>query len=78
VPAIFIVPGSAPYQGLSADSSQALRRRWDHYHEADDEWAVDFPFAGLGRYAEYAYYIARAIDGPTAADRKAGPVSPHG
>ena len=32
VQAIFIVPGSAPYQGLTADSSQALRRRWDHYH----------------------------------------------
>ncbi|MDH5196864.1 MAG: M28 family peptidase, partial [Gemmatimonadota bacterium] len=32
VPAVFIVPGSAPYEGLSADSSQALRRRWDRYH----------------------------------------------
>ena len=62
VPAIFIIPGSAPYQGLSADSSQALRRRWDHYHEPADEWAADFPFSGLGRYAEYAYFIGRALD----------------
>src|SRR5206468_10143209 len=54
VPAIFIIPGTAPYQGLSADSSQALRRRWDHYHEPADEWSPDFPFAGLGRYAEFA------------------------
>jgi hypothetical protein len=64
VPAIFIVPGSAPYQGLTADSSQALRRRWDHYHEPGDEWAASFPFAGLGRYAEYAYLIGRALDAP--------------
>jgi hypothetical protein len=62
VPAIFIIPGSAPYQGLSADSSKALRRRWDHYHEPADEWAPDFPFSGLGRYAEYAFFIARALD----------------
>ncbi len=64
VPAIFIVPGSAPYQGLSVDSSQALRRRWDHYHEAADEWAEDFPFEGLGRYAELAYDIGLAVDDP--------------
>ncbi len=62
VPAVFLVPGPGPYQGLSVDSSQALRRRWDHYHDPADEWAADFPFAGLGRYAEYAYYIGRALD----------------
>jgi len=71
VPAIFIVPGTAPYQGVSADSSQALRRRWEHYHEPSDEWSPDFPFAGLGRYAEYAYYIGRALDGSTAPLRRA-------
>ncbi|MBI4501793.1 MAG: M28 family peptidase [Gemmatimonadetes bacterium] len=73
VPGIFIVPGSAPYQGLSADSSQALRRRWDHYHEPGDEWAPDFPFSGLGRYAEYAYLIGRALDGPLAGRNRALP-----
>ena len=62
VPAIFIIPGAAPYEGLSSDSSQALRKRWDHYHEADDEWADTFPFAGLERYATYAYLVARAVD----------------
>lgn len=61
VQAVFIVPGPGPYQGLTVDSSQALRRRWDHYHDPADEWAPDFPFAGLGRYAEYAYYIGRAL-----------------
>jgi len=63
VPAIFIVPGPGPYQGLTADSSAALRRRWDHYHDPADEWSADFPFAGLGRYAEYAFYIGQALDG---------------
>ncbi len=62
VPAIFIVPGPAPYEGLSADSSQALRRRWDRYHQPGDAFYEDFPFAGLQRYAEYAYQIVLAVD----------------
>lgn len=62
VPALFIIPGPAPYEGLTADSSKALRRRWDHYHQPDDEWAEDFPFSGLARYAGYALRIAREID----------------
>jgi len=59
VPAVFLVP-AAPYEGLSADSSRALGRRWDHYHQASDEWAPDFPFAGLARYAEYGYRLGMA------------------
>jgi Zn-dependent M28 family amino/carboxypeptidase len=62
VPAVFIVPGAAPYEGLSADSSQALRHRWDRYHQPSDEYHEGFPFAGLQRYAEYAYLVARAAD----------------
>lgn len=62
VPAIFLVPGSAPYEGLTADSSRALRRRWDRYHQPGDAFSDDFPFAGLRRYAEYAYRIAEAVD----------------
>lgn len=62
VPALFIVPGPGSYEGLSEDSSNALRRRWDHYHQAADEWAPDFPFAGLARYAGYALAIAAAAD----------------
>jgi Zn-dependent M28 family amino/carboxypeptidase len=62
VPALFIIPGPAPYEGLTADSSKALRRRWDHYHQPGDEWAEDFPFSGLGRYAGYALLVAREID----------------
>jgi Zn-dependent M28 family amino/carboxypeptidase len=63
VPAVMIIPGPGPYEGLSTDSSVALRQAWNHYHEAADEWADDFPFCGLRRYAEYAYLLARAWDG---------------
>jgi hypothetical protein len=62
VPAVFIIPGPAPYQGLSADSSQALRRRWDRYHQPADRYDDAFPFRGLQRYAEYALRIAEAVD----------------
>lgn len=60
VPAIFLVPGDAPYQGLTADSSAALGRRWDHYHQASDEWKPDFPFSGLVRYADFGYRVGMA------------------
>lgn len=62
VPAIFPIPGSGPYEGLTSDSSDALRARWDHYHQPSDAWHADFPFGGLERYAEYAALIARAVD----------------
>jgi hypothetical protein len=63
VPAVFLIPGSAPYQGLSADSSQALRRRWDRYHQPADAYDDAFPFAGLQRYAEFALRLGEALDG---------------
>ena len=59
VPAIFLVP-TAPFEGLSTEASQQLGRRWDHYHQAGDEWAPDFPFSGLVRYAEYGYRVGMA------------------
>ncbi|NIM48890.1 MAG: M28 family peptidase [Gemmatimonadales bacterium] len=62
VPALLIIPGPDPYEGLTADSSKALRGRWDQYHKPGDEWADDFPFAGLARYAEFAYLIAQQAD----------------
>lgn len=62
VPAIAVIPGPGPYEGLTTDSSTALRRRWDFYHQPGDEWSADFPMAGLRRYAEYAYLIAMALD----------------
>lgn len=71
VPAVFIIPGPGPYEGHTADSSQRLRLRWDRYHQPGDEWAEDFPFQGLARYAKYAYLVAQAID--RHASRLAGP-----
>lgn len=70
VPAIFIIPGPGPYEGLTSDSSVALRRAWDHYHQAGDAWAPDFSFRGLERYAEYAYLVARALDRGGALDER--------
>jgi hypothetical protein len=62
VPAMFVIPGPDPYEGLTADSSKALRARWDHYHQAGDHWTEGFPFAGLGRYAEFALLLLREVD----------------
>jgi Zn-dependent M28 family amino/carboxypeptidase len=63
VPAVFIVPGPAPYEGLSADSTAGLRRRWDRYHQPGDEWHAAFPFEGLARYAAFALLLGLAVDG---------------
>lgn len=54
VPALFPIPGPGPYQGLSAEMSDSLRQRWDHYHEPSDEWSPEFPWSGLVRYADFA------------------------
>jgi hypothetical protein len=62
IPAIFVIPGPDPFEGLSADSTAALRSRWDYYHKAGDHWTEDFPFVGVARYAEYGFLIAEAVD----------------
>lgn len=62
VPSVFVIPGSGAYDGLSADSSAALRRRWDRYHQASDAWDPDFPFDGLARYADFALSLVREAD----------------
>jgi hypothetical protein len=62
IPGVFVKPGPGAYEGLSPDSSDALRHRWRYYHDPQDEWTEDFPFIGLQRYAEYAYLIARELD----------------
>jgi hypothetical protein len=56
VPAIFIIPGDQ-WEGVSPEERDALRRRWDRYHQAGDHWHPDFPFAGLGRYADFALQV---------------------
>jgi Zn-dependent M28 family amino/carboxypeptidase len=62
IDAIFIIPGPGPYEGFSATQSDSLRSVWDRYHRADDEWAPDFPFSGLARYAGYALRIVLAAE----------------
>lgn len=60
VPAVFIIPGNR-WEGLTDAEQKALRVRWDHYHKASDEWAFDFPFSGMARYAEAALAVARTL-----------------
>lgn len=60
--AIALIPGPGPFEGLTTDSSNALRRRWDFYHQPGDEWHESFPFSGLERYARYAYLVGLAVD----------------
>jgi hypothetical protein len=59
VDAIFIVPGTE-WENTTTEQRNALRRRWDRYHAASDEWAPDFPFSGLARYAEFALDVGLA------------------
>jgi hypothetical protein len=60
VPAIFIIPGDQ-WENTSTEQRDALRRRWDRYHRADDHWHAEFPFSGLQRYAEYALLVGREL-----------------
>jgi hypothetical protein len=62
VPSIFIIPGDH-WQDTSPDERNALRERWDRYHQAGDHWHHDFPFAGLERYASYALLVGLAAAG---------------
>lgn len=65
VPAVFLVPAPGAYEGLTLDSSNALRKRFDRYHAPADEWSSDFPFEGLVRYADFALRIGLAVsEGP--------------
>lgn len=56
VPAAFIIPGEV-WENTSPAQRDALRRRWDRYHQAGDHYHPDFPFSGLQRYAEFAMAV---------------------
>ena len=60
IPAVFLIPGNQ-WENTTTAQRDALRARWDRYHRADDEWAENFPFSGLRRYAEVALDIGREI-----------------
>jgi len=59
VPAVFLIPGQ-DWEGMGKEEREALHLRWDRYHQPGDEWAPDFPFQGLRRYAELALRIGIA------------------
>ena len=60
VPAAFLIPGQE-WDGVSREERERLRQRWDRYHQPDDEWAADFPWAGLERYARLALELGRVV-----------------
>ncbi|HSK19423.1 MAG TPA: M28 family peptidase [Longimicrobiales bacterium] len=62
VPAIFIIPGDQ-WENTSPEQRDALRQRWDRYHQAGDHWHPHFPFSGLERYASFALAVGRAAAG---------------
>lgn len=59
IPAAFLIPGD-DWEGVDKEEAERLHLRWDHYHQPSDEWAPDFPFAGLQRYAVFALALGRA------------------
>jgi hypothetical protein len=60
VPSIFIIPGDE-WENTTPEQRLVLRQRWDRYHQAGDQWYADFPFAGLGRYADFALHVALEV-----------------
>jgi hypothetical protein len=64
VPSIFIIPGDE-WEDTTLEQRLALRHRWDRYHQAGDHWDADFPFAGLGRYADFALRVALEVANST-------------
>ena len=62
VPSIFIIPGDQ-WENVTPDQRDALRRRWDRYHQAGDHWHPRFPFSGLERYAAFALAVGLEAGG---------------
>jgi hypothetical protein len=50
-----------PFAGAVREEARVLTERWLHPHTPDDEWSPDFRFSGLGRCAELALEIGRAL-----------------
>ena len=59
VPSIFIIPGDQ-WENVAPPQRDALRARWDRYHQAGDHWHAEFPFSGLERYAAFALAVGVA------------------
>ncbi len=59
VPTVFIIPGNE-WEATTPAERTALRARWDRYHTPGDAFEVDYPFAGIARYASFALEVGRA------------------
>ncbi len=66
VSTVFLIPGPAPYAGLTQQASDSLRQTWDRYHRPEDEWDPGFPLGGLVRFADYAYEVVTKMAAVTA------------
>ena len=60
VPVAFPVPDEG-WEGLTPQQEEALIARWWRHHRPDDEWAEDFPAAGLARHARFIMELAREL-----------------
>ena len=58
IPGFLIIPGRAPYDGLTEAESRTLQERWDYYHQPGDEYRDGFPMSGVVRYAEFTLQTA--------------------
>lgn len=65
VPTLFLIPDGG-WEGVSEAEAATLRRRWEHYHQPEDEWSVDYPFSGLERYAALAMELGLRLADPGA------------
>ena len=64
VPAVFVVPSDATYEGMSIGMSDSLRAGlWGRYHQPGDEYTTAFGFAGLMRYADFMRDLLQQADG---------------
>jgi Zn-dependent M28 family amino/carboxypeptidase len=60
IPVAFPVPDEG-WEGVTSQQEEALIARWWRHHRPDDEWAEDFPVAGLARHARFIMELAREL-----------------
>jgi hypothetical protein len=58
VPILFPIPGQR-WRGYTANERNALMRRFDHYHNPQDEYDPEFPLVGTRYFADWLYAIVK-------------------
>lgn len=58
VPILFPIPGPV-WRGYTEAQRADAMRRFDHYHQASDEWRPDFPLTGTAFLADWLWSIVR-------------------